>query len=62
MRFLQSKGFPLPDSMTEAQYQQILKYETKRGQTLYLDAIVEGMAMQYWLLSFELEDSKFCSK
>ena len=45
MRFLQSKGFPLPDSMTEAQYQQILKYETKRGQTLYLDAIVEGNAI-----------------
>ena len=42
MRFLESKDFPLPDSMTEAQYQQILKYETKRGQTLYLDAIVEG--------------------
>ena len=42
MKFLESKGFPLPDSMTEAQYEQILKYETKRGQTLYLDAIVEG--------------------
>ena len=42
MNFLESKGFPLPDSMTEAQYEQILKYETKRGQTLYLDAIVEG--------------------
>ena len=42
MNFLEGKGFPLPDSMTEAQYEQILKYETKRGQTLYLDAIVEG--------------------
>ena len=42
MKFLEGKGFPLPDSMTEAQYEQILKYETKRGQTLYLDAIVEG--------------------
>ena len=42
MNYLESKGFPLPDSMTEAQYEQILKYETKRGQTLYLDAIVEG--------------------
>ena len=45
MNYLESKGFPLPDSMTEAQYEQILKYETKRGQTLYLDAIVEGMAI-----------------
>jgi hypothetical protein len=42
MKFLENKGFPLPDSMTESQYEQILKYETKRGQTLYLDAIVEG--------------------
>lgn len=59
MKFLESKGFPLPDSMTEAQYEQILKYETKMGQTLYLDAIVEGQDQNEEALKKIMTEEKY---
>ena len=43
LKFLERRYFPLPISMTDEQFEQILKYDTKKGQTLYIHAINEGV-------------------
>ena len=60
LKYLEANFFPLPSSLTEEQFQQILKYDTKKGQTLYIDAINEGVDQNEEVLEkIEKEDQTY---
>ena len=60
LKFLERRYFPLPISMTDEQFEQILKYDTKKGQTLYIHAINEGVDQKEEVLEkIEKEDQTY---
>ena len=60
LNFLERKYFPLPNSMTDEQFEQIIKYDTRKGQTLYIDAINEGVDQKEEVLEkIEKEDQTY---
>ena len=42
IQYLEFRKYPLPDNLTEKQWQQFMKYDTKRAITFYMDAIIDG--------------------
>ena len=41
-QYLEKRSYPLPETLTEAQWQQFLGLDTKRAMTMYMNAIIDG--------------------